>query len=331
MRNVRKLRHTIYTQRPDTVLKNKHLVLFFLAIVVLGWLLSRLRPWGNTPELRAALLDVDTATAEVLQVLAPGYPPWSLHKTEGGWTLLADNRPMPMIPRQAAVLLAAAAQVHSIRVLSTGRPDTLGLAPGQYIVLAWQLPGGVYQRLHIGREMEGGTWVKLPESHAVFLAAGHLRSQFALDARRFRSRQVIDWSVSALDSMTMAQGDTLIYRWHRQGADSVQLWLQGVLPFGEWPFADYFDETRGSELELARLTLYRGDEQALLHLYRWMPPNLPEDLHAVRGLGDALPAYVWHSSTNPLNYFSLSDTLRAQRLLNGPPPPARADTVQHEN
>jgi len=312
-------------------LKNKHLILFFFTIAVLGWLLSRFRPWGNTTELHAALLEVDTATAEVLQVLAPGFPPWSLHKTEEGWTLLTENRPMPLAPRQSAVLLAAAAQVQSLRVLTTGRPDTLGLAPGQYLVLAWQLPGGAFKRLHIGYETDAGTWVQLPEEQAVFLAKGHLRSLFAVDARKFRSRKVIDWSVSALDSMTMAQGDSLCYRWHYQGADSVQLWLEGVLPFGEWPFADYFDETRGAELELARLVLYRGEEQAVLHLYRWLPPNLPEDLHAVRDLGEALPAYVWHSSTNPLNYFSLSDTLRALKLLSGPPPPARRDTIRHEN
>ncbi len=274
-------------------------------------------------------MEADTARAEALQVLAPGYPPWSLHRGEGGWTLMADNRSMPMTPRQAELLLAAAAQVTSLRVMYTSRPDTLGLGPGQSVLLTWTTPGMQEQRLYLGRETPEGTWVKLAGQQAVFLANGRLRSRYAVDARLFRSRVALDWELSTVDSLVFERGDTvrMLQKLTAQNSD----WLRAVLPVGERPFADFFDETRAGKLELARLTLLRDSTSVELRLFRWEPLNLPEDLHEVRKAGPLLPPYVWHSTTNPLNFFVQSDTLQASLFLAGPPASDARDSILHEN
>lgn len=310
-------------------MKNKHLVLLFLFVLLSGWLLSRFWPWGRGQALRAELLSADTARAETLQVLAPGYPPWSLHRGEGGWALMVDNRSMPMTPRQAELLLAAAAQVTSLRVMHTSRPDTLGLAPGQAVQLTWSVPGAPDQRLYVGREAPEGTWVKLAGQQAVFLAEGRLRSRYAVDARLFRSKIVLDWALSTVDSLVFERGDSI--RVAQKGSAQNREWLRAVLPVGERSFADFFDETRAQKLELARLILLHDSTSAELRLYHWEPLNLPEDLHAVRRAGSRLPPFVWHSTTNPLNFFVQSDTLQAALFLAGPPEPALRDAAHHEN
>ncbi|MDX2133804.1 MAG: hypothetical protein SFV52_03430 [Saprospiraceae bacterium] len=310
-------------------MKNKHLVILFLFVLLSGWLVSRLWPWGRGQALRAVLLEADTARAEALQVLAPGYPPWSLHRAEGGWTLMAENRSMPMTLRQAELLLAMAAQVTSLRVIHTSRADTLGLGPGQSVQLTWTFPGAPDQRLYLGRETPEGTWVKLPGQQAVFLAEGRLRSRYAVDARLFRSKIALDWALSTVDSLVFERGDTV--RVHQKASEQNRQWLRAVLPDGERPFADFFDETRAGKLELARLTLLRDSTSAELRLYRWEPLNLPEDLHELRKAGPLLPPYVWHSTANPLNFFVQSDTLQAALFLEGPPPMGLRDSVQHED
>jgi hypothetical protein len=306
--------------------KNKHLVWIFLVTLVLGGMLARFWPFGRSTALQRPLLQVDTAQAVALNVLAPGYPPYSLHREAVGWTLLVDNRVLPITAQQAATMLGAAAKVNSIQVFRSRHPDSVGLAPGQYLLATWTLADGRRHGLHIGKETDEGTWVQLPGQQAVFLAAGRLRSKLAVDVRQFRNAAIWPWPLPDTDSFALWRADTLMASWCRERGDTIPGWLARLAPSAPLPFADFFDETRATRMEALRIELFRRDTPATLTLYQWEPANLPEALQGLRPIGHALAPYVWHSSANPLNYFAMRDTLLIGPLLAG----SLTDSTAHD-
>lgn len=328
-------------------MKNKHLVLLFLLVLIIG-LLSRHLPVRYRSFFQSELIRVDTAEITKCVLLAPGQPELALERSENGWAVDQDGRVAPVAQEDMAPLLATLAGIHSFRRVKTSRPDTLGFTTDKLLRVRVFDQNRLVEYFELGNEVleedQPLTYLQLPLHNGVYLVPGHLRQIFARSLDDFRPGILVQVSTDAIRRIGISSGpaDTLVVfdkndslqRWISRNRrfslrdDSVQHWMGLFKRLNNSPFADNFDESQAHETRVATLLLETADSIRLtLQFYAFKPPNLPEDLsdlrrHRVR----ALPVYVMHSSDNPLNYFAATDTNLVHFLCYGlwqPPLPGK--------
>lgn len=315
-------------------MKNKHLVLIFLLTLLIG-LSVRRAPWLNATFFKANLLKLDTASVQQLRVMLPGQPPLYLLRGDETWSAEQNERSVAVHPQISGQMLAALADMHSIRVVKTSKPDTLGFAPATVIQLQFTTAQQRDESLLIGWEsIENGhpaTYVQLPNHEGIYLVEEHLRKIFLKklsDFRdpgiaRFQPRNVVRISVTGpgVDSLMVQRNDST-GAWENTtlGVDipfeRVHGWLSSIVRLKNLPFADLFDESRAKEAMYAQLRLqFEGtSEPLILDIYQWKPPNLPEEMPKEPEPNYQLYPFVLHSSQNPTNFFSLPDTSTLRQL-----------------
>ena len=150
--------------------------------------------------------------------------------------------------------------------------------------------------------------------------AGHFRKNVALHFKA-DSISTISFFWARQDSVSSLQKNDSLSVW-QYGAisrpdDSVRLWLQLLPRLNGSPFADYFDDTRARETLVTRLTLQSNTDAAplVLRFFYFAPPDLPDDLSNLGTQRHHLSAWVLHSSQNPYNYFSITDTTLLRRIF----------------
>ena len=312
-------------------MKNKHLLLLFLGTVAIG-LLSRQVRWGKT-DATTPLIRLDTAAVMQIDIALPGQSELLFERTDGGWAVEHEGRSYPVPSSAIAPMLAALGDLQSFHRLGhTERPDTLGL--GEKSALAVTLREGEkhWVQLAFGQQIfekkAPATYLRLGENGGIYLAKHHLRDVFAQKIDFFRKNQVADFDPAAVrevactwpgDTTLLLQKNDSLHRWytpdfHRSVSDdSLQTWLRHLAALHSLPFADDFDESRSHRTLRAQITLRSGNgsEPLRLSLHRLAPPELPEDIASLpRPAARRLPvAWVLHSSHNPLNYFSLTDSV----------------------
>lgn len=309
-------------------MKNKHILLVFLATVVIGFLSRRVH-WGQDDTI-VPLIRIDTAAVMQITIAPPGQSELLFERTDDGWSLEYEDRSIPVQPAAMAPMLAALDNLQSFRRLDTEWPDTLGLDEKNALVVTL-LEGKKRQvQLAFGQQVleqvAPATYLRLGEKGGVYLAKNHLRDVFFQKIDFFRKNQVADFSPATVQSVACEwPGDTVLLLqkndslrlWqtpdfsHSMPDDSVQLWLQSLAALRNLPFADDFDESRSRQTLRATITLRRSDGEPLtLRLHRLAPLELPEEITASRPRTRRLPvAWVLHSSQNPLNYFSVADSV----------------------
>lgn len=328
-------------------MKNKHLVLLFLLVLIIG-LLSRHLPVRYRSFFQSELIRVDTAEMTKCVLLAPGQPELVLERTENGWAADQDGRVAPVAQEDMAPLLATLAGIHSFRRVKTGRPDTLGFTTDKLLRVRVFHQNRLVEYFELGdetlEENQPLTYLQLPLHNGVYLAPGHLRRIFARSLDDFRPKMLSRLSMDAIrrigilnqsaDTLVVFEKNDSLQRWisrDRQFTlrdDSVQLWLGLFNRLNNSPFADNFDESQARETRVATLLLETADSVRLtFQFYALTPPNLPEDLSELRRQRvRTLPVYVMHSSENPLNYFAATDTNLVHFLCYGlwqPPLPGK--------
>jgi hypothetical protein len=318
--------------------KNKHLVLLFLATLAVG-LLARRFPWRNVLDFRAELVRLDTAQVIQLSLQIPGQAELLLERSDAGWVAAQADRNAPVPPLAVDSMLAALRSIRSIRIAHSQRPDTLGLAAHQALRVVATQRDGHRETLFLGRETfensELSTYVQLAEHQGIYLAANHLRRIFWKNLRDFRPRLVTDFGPATVraflifgemrDSVFATKNDST-GQWSLRGQplemadDSVKIWLRSLSRLNGLPFADLFDESLAEETLVAHIALEcAGQAEPLtFKIFHLKPPNIPEVLPAPAPDRQQFAPYVLHSSQNPNNYFALPDSLLAKRLARGP-------------
>ena len=312
-------------------MKNKHLLLIFLATVAIG-LLSRQVQWGKT-DTATPLVRLDTAAVMQINIALPGQSELLFERTDEGWAVEHEGRSFPVLAADMAPMLAALGNLQSFHRLSDAeRPDTLGLSEKNALLVTLREGQTRQVQLAFGQQIfekkAPATYLRLGENGGTYLAKHHLRDIFFHKIDFFRKNQIADFDPAAVrevacawpnDTVLLLQKNDSLHRWYTPDLsrsisdDSLQTWLRGLAALRNLPFADDFDESRRRRTLCAEISLRSigGSEPLVLSLHRLAPPELPEDIASLRRpAARRLPvAWVLHSSQNPLNYFSVEDSV----------------------
>lgn len=325
-------------------MKNKHLVLLFLAVLAAG-AISRRLPWHWDKDIHTNLLHLDSSLVTQVSMQAPGQAPLLLDRTESGWAITEGGRGLKISEAQAAQWLAALQGLHSLKVIKGKSREALGLSAEHGIQVIVRKGSEVVEECWLGDDTwENGQpamYVLMPKHEGLYLVAGHWRDLFSHVFEDFRENQLLVFDRKAVQSVVLVRRDGSVHqldknpetaRWETVFSmvdpsapagefsttdDSVQTWLRGFERLQGFPFADYFDESRSLETLQARFSLFTETVDTLrLDVFYLSPPDLPEDPAALPP-PHAFSPFVLHSSQNPQNYFALTDTALAARLLHG--------------
>ena len=319
-------------------MKNKHLVLLFLATVVVGWLFRR-APWQAKQWFQTELIQVDTARLSQLRILLPGQPELLLERTDAGWAAQQEGRSVVVAVTDMAPILQTLAAVRSIRIMKTQAPDTLGLSAAASIQVTAYQENDITEDFRIGRTIienqRPATFIRLSAHEGNYLVENDLHQVFAHTLEDFRSSRIceflpaqvrrlrVEWPVQR---WTLAlQRDSTGRQWQDIETDSlrsdsmIQNWLRSLTGLPRCPYADYFDDSRARETLQALITLDFDDQQPplILRLFQIDPADLPENLSELYRQKVHPAPFVLHSSQNPNNYFALADTVVARQISYG--------------
>lgn len=328
-------------------MKNKHLVLLFMATLIIGWLLRR-APWRAREWFQTELIQIDTSRLSQVRIAQPGQPELLLERTDAGWAAQQEGRSVMVRTADMAPMLQALAGIRSIRIVQTKRPDTLGLAAIDGLQVTTLKTDGTTEDFWIGREITENnapaSFLRLTKHAGNYLVEGHLRAVFARTLEDFRASEIYRFQPEQVTSLTIewpAQAWLLQLhrdstgRWQEGETDSLRTdsavlaWLRPLAQLPRCPYADYFDDSRAVETLRARITLefgglgvggqgQGGQGQALtLRVFQIDPADLPENLADLYREKIRPAPFVLHSSQNPNNYFALADTAMAWQICYG--------------
>lgn len=313
-------------------MKNKHLVFIFFLTLVVG-LLARRLPWPMSEMFQADLIEIDTSALQSISISRPGNTELLLERSDIGWVAEQDGRPMRALDTDVRPMLEALAHIQTLRIVKTKQADTLGLSRAISVKAVWA--DNRQELFHIGYQTtENGvpaTYVELDNQRGIYLVKKHLRDIFDKDAGHFRKNVAFQFSADSIayvqfywsrqDSIAFLKKHDTLSVWEygslQKPDDSVQLWLQLLPRLNGSPFADHFDDSRAKETLVASLSLQSQPGAAPLELrfFYFAPPELPDDLSNLGNRRHHLSAWVLHSSQNPHNYFSITDTLLLRRIF----------------
>ena len=319
-------------------MKNKHLLLLFLATVAVG-LLARRVPWFKANIFQTDLIALDTAQVTQISVFQPGQPELLFERTESGWAAAQELRAVRVLPQHMAPLLELLTAVRSLRIANTNQPDTLGFSTKNRLQVWVYREKELLEQFEIGYEtLDNGqpaTYIQLKRHEGIYLVKNHLRSIFSKQLDDFREKGVSGFDPAAVRSIVVEwweNGLKMQYpiskndstgQWIPPGlappeiaGDTIQNWLRLFGSLNGSPFADNFDDSRARETLLRRMTLYLDSSDSLVfQVFYVRPPDLPEELSMSKAKG--LPLYVLHSSQNPTNFFAPADTVLLRRICFG--------------
>lgn len=317
-------------------MKNKHLVFLFLLTLLIG-LAVRRAPWRTSTFFQTNLLRLDTAAVQQIQITLPGQSPLFLLRGDAGWSAEQESRSVKMQPELAKKMLLALADLRSIRIAKTTRPDTLGFTAGTAIHLNILLANNQQESLTLGWETvehsQPGTYVQLPKHDGIYLVNNHLRNIFFKHLTDIRNRNLFQVSPSelrgftlvgpSLDSLVFQKNDsTTLWTNPFKGTtctdEQVQRWLSKVVSLRGLPFADLFDESHADDTFYAQINLeFNAPKDPLtLKIFHMHPIHVPEEMPVQRPDRRQLAPFAIHSSQNPLNYFALSDTALLRQICH---------------
>lgn len=324
-------------------MKNKHLVLLFLAVLAAG-LVARRLPFWRSDHIDRRLIRADTSAINRIAVAAPGLPELLLDRTETGWLATQNGLTASVSDTLMQTLLSAVADMRALRIVKTERPDTLGLALGAGIGVKIFEKNRLSEDFRLGRETRDNgapaTFLSLPDHAGIYLINKHLRAKFLLQISDFRPKTALNFQPENIVSIRLNPLDAPTSTWALNDslqtwiasdsirhcpAPSTRAWLRLIGALGELPFADGFDESRARQHLVAEIGLLPAahTDTLILQVFHVTPPESPEDPDQLRR--HALAAWVLHSSQNPNTYFALPDGRLARMICGGPCP------VQAEN
>ena len=270
-----------------------------------------------------------------MTVSGGGRPDLLFERLEEGWGVEQEAR--STVVQEAVVLemLSGLTGIGTFELMKTGRPDTLGFVPDKALIVQIFQGKQALETLEIGDEGSTSagdcTYIRLPEHNGLYRVPGHLRARFGRMLDDFRSRVFVNWTADAVQHIKF-DFDGKFSLWRTDTAwditvscgrysmpdESVEDWLNLFQQLNGLPFADYFDESWENELLYGTIELMVNKEVQTLRFFHGSPADLPDDIIGItRQRVNSLPAYVIHSSANPLNFFAVTDTGLIHRISRG--------------
>lgn len=312
-------------------MKNKHLVLLFLFVLLTGWI-SRYSPWFRSDNIQSYLIKAGKNEIRRISILNQQLPELLLEADERNWYATQDDIVVGFPDSLAAPLLDAISAMKAVRIIDEKSTDTTGLTPGNCIEVSAELSSKRRERFRIGKETMttgmAGTYVQIVPHGGIYLVEGHLRKKFDVDCQHFRSRDIgipdeitaIRVKRTGIDSIVCTVTDST--GWLKQGqTDSVggmQAWLSAIRSLKNLPYANPsetgpFDIEDGSDFRV-ELTGKTPDQIVRLEFYgiryAYSEDKSLEIVLARRCL--------LHSSSNEYNYFFLENQEKVRQIVRGP-------------
>lgn len=320
-----------------STMKNKHLLLIFLATLCFG-LIAKYAPWFKSDNFQADLVRVDTTNLVRISIQQPGQPELLLERSDEGWVASQDDYAVRTADSNLAPILTALSAIRSIRIVHSERRDTLLLLPTQAIHVEVSMNNGRRETFEIGKELlenqQPATFIEIDRHEGIYLTDKHLRRIFTRSVDDFRCKTLLAFSPENLRSLAVFRPgiDTLLFQksdtsavWNtgRVGesipVEQVKAWLKSLEQLNHLPFAAHADERLDMENLAAVISLGMSTEAEplLLHIFNTGAQNHPVSTTKQSLKRQSLPAFVLQSSQNPLNFFALSDTLLAKKICTG--------------
>ncbi len=317
-------------------MKNKHLVLLFILTLFIG-LAVRRAPWRNAIFFQTRLIKLDPTEIQQIQITLPAQPTLFLLRGDVGWSAEQGERSVSISKEAVQKMLAAFADMRSIRIVKTARADSLGFSPASNILLTLIDNKDQQESLNLGWETienkEPATYVQLPRHEGIYLVHDHLRNIFSKSLTDFRNQTIASFVPSnvrqftvmgkMIDSLQYQKSDTAAIWVSVNSAQVlpdpiVQNWLKSLAGLSNLPFADLFDESHARDLLYTQIRLDIQDQSdpLILKFYHLNQINVPEILPVNKPDRRQLVPYILYSSQNSTNYFTFPDTALLYQICN---------------
>lgn len=314
-------------------MKNKHLVILFLAALGAG-LLTRSFPWRTDGLFQTNLLRINPTEITRFSVLTPDNPELLLEKTENGWVVSQRNRTLRAPAALVGQFLETCVTLQSIRVVKTSEMEASGLNSADTIGLRIYSGDHLAEFFRIGRvvpDTQGqfASYLRVGAHAGDYLVRGDIRQVFDKTIDDFRKNTVLDFPLDSVQTLALNFPRRAPFylekrdssgQWIFKGgvfqADSIQKWLNLLNRLNESRFADHYDDTRNAQTRVLNLALYGGKRQVLLEFFHVPRPDLPDDPASFPARQPLLATWFVRSSQNPANYFAVLDSTLARRICN---------------
>lgn len=313
-------------------MKNKHLVLLFLSVLLIGWLLGRF-PWTRNTGLPAVdLLRLDTAQLVEIKIRSPKQAFRSLYRTDEGW-MFSQSGGSQTVP--AGLMLELLSNLHPLtaeEVIYSKQPDTLGFGTDDETWAIFRAAGGRLDSMRIGRQFQNANWVALSGHEGMYRVESNLTALTRLDIHQFQPGPLLELDTSALEACTVSlplESFTRLFRqadstacWidaaSRQSisTDSMRRWLLLLPSLNRSEVTPFFDESRRDE-RLRGMVAFHGDFGVKsLKFYMLSYPDLPEEIPKQDRRPRLEPCYVVESSQRPFVFYAVYDTALVHQILH---------------
>ena len=309
-------------------MKNKHIVLIFLGTVIIG-LLSRRFPWRMPSMFQTDLIELDTTAVTQISISQPGLSELLFERTDRGWTVSQNERSLPLAQDAMTPMLSALTSIQSLNIVQTDQPDSLGLEGQRGLQVTVYQAKERLENFTIGRQVLEAklpaTYIRLDGHGGIYLVKEHLRDVFFHRMEAYRKNTLAEFDPATVRSVTVNwPRDTLSMFLQKEDSlecwiakelgrcvpdDSLQNWLQVIAQLNNLPFADDFDDSRLRQTLHAEITVETIQKEIItLQVHNPAAPEWPKEKSPV--------SWVLYTSQNPRNYFSLTDTTLARRILH---------------
>lgn len=320
-------------------MKNKHLVLLFFSVVIAG-LLARRIPWRRNSFFQAELIHLDTAAVRLIELNLPNGSELVFERNATQWLATRDGRTTIVPPDVVPPMLDVLSGVHSLRIIKTSEPDSLGFDTHNLIQVRVECAGKQAESFELGLETlinnNPSTYLRLPEHAGIYLVQGALRRLFSPDFDQLRARTVARFDPAAIVGASLRYPDSVFCFWQKSiktglwqasdtlptvANDTMLIWMRLLHRLNGSPFADDFDESQARAAFVAEISLATRPADAeplVLRFYLQSTADLPEDPPAVRVRASRRPRFVVQSSQNPGNFFAVEDTAFVRKICTFP-------------
>lgn len=290
-------------------MKNKHLVLLFLATLVGGRLLLNKLPLPNNAEFRKTVLTLDSTKISGIEIVRlPQGDTLFLSKNESDEWVATDGERSTKIEKQLlSPIFKNLAAVEATQFLEKTAAQNFQKQR------TWQV--SIFENdkksetTEWGSSDEKNALLRLPNSPDVFVVAGDPTAAFQLKLNDLRSKKiavlpdtptVVVVECRELLTLVFEKKDTFWVETSGKpqvGRADFEKFLEKIRSLCDLPFASDFDETLEKELLFGRVKME----------FSASPPLIISGFLGVRR-----GQFFIHSSQNPDNFFEIADSLGEQ-------------------
>lgn len=319
-------------------MKNKHLVLLFLAVASLAWWGRKCSFQKHDAAFHKTILQMDTALVSQIEITRPGKQPLLLEKTGKRWLCTSQSNTTPVPPAIAAALLRVLQHVEATYLLpnSEKKAESLGFAPDRMLTIAIFEQEKCVDKLEIGADtvISGRklTFARIHGNPEIFAVEGYLAQEFDLDPIAWRKREFCRFDPDKIASISLnwhEKAPVFLEKksnenfWNAPGNTAhypdavIKNWLVVLQSIENSPFLDAFDISQESDNRYGKLEL-SGSQNLVLEGFIWTSHEWPEEQSTgSQHMGEAT-VYVVKSSQNEGNYFQIQADSVFYRIFNGP-------------